>query len=473
MTLAAANQVLTVAQMVAAEERLMAPENPNATDVHALMQRAGRGAADYVWRMAAGAPEGHGVTVLCGPGNNGGDGYVIAEAIRERGGQVQVVVAREPGTDAARRAASLYRGPTTSADDARGWILVDCLFGSGLNRALSGELDAMLAGLARRHHRAVAIDVPSGVNSDTGERLAANLPHYAMCIALGAWKRAHLLMPAMASWDMARLVDIGAGREPGGAVRVERPRLSRPAADAHKYRRGLVAVIGGAMPGAAMLASRAAAHAGAGYVKLLARETSSAPDWLVASETGDGDLAAALADDRIAALLAGPGLGRDDNARARLNAALASGRRMVLDADALMLLDGPVPPGSILTPHEGELAQLERHFGLDSAAAKPERASALARASGAVIVAKGPDTVIAAPDGALAFAGPASSWLSVAGTGDVLAGLCAARLAVTRDPVRAAAEAVWLHAEAARLAGPAFDAGQLAEAVRPALQSCL
>ncbi len=468
MTFAAADQVLTVRQMVEAEERLMAA----GTDVHALMQRAGRGAADYVWRMAAGAPEGHGVTVLCGPGNNGGDGYVIAEAIRERGGQVQVVAARAPATDAARRAASLYRGPVVDAGDAHGWIFVDCLFGSGLNRALSDELDALLARLAKRHHRSIAIDVPSGVNTDAGALLAANLPHYALCIALGAWKRAHMLMPAMATWDMARLVDIGAAREPDGAARIERPRLSAPAADAHKYRRGLVAVVGGAMPGAAMLSARAAAHAGAGYVKLLAREVKAAPDWLVASDTGDGDLPEALSDERIAALLVGPGLGRDDNAKARLKAALASGRRMMIDADALMVLDVQTP-GAILTPHEGELARLEKHFGLDPAVAKPDRALSLAKASGAVVVAKGPDTVIAAPDGRLAFAGRASSWLSVAGTGDVLAGLCAARLAVTQDPFRAACEAVWLHSEAARLAGMAFHAGDLADAVRPALNSCL
>ncbi len=334
----------------------------------------------------------------------------------------------------------------------------------------------MLAGLARRHHRAIAIDMPSGVDTDTGELLAANLPHYALCLALGAWKRAHVLMPAMATWDMARLVDIGAAREPGGAVRIARPCLSAPASDAHKYRRGLVAVVGGAMPGAAMLAARAAAHGGAGYVKLLAREAATAPDWLVMTDTSDGDLPGALSDERMAALLVGPGLGRDDNARARLRAAVASGRRIVADADALMLLDAPTFPalsGAILTPHEGELARLVTQFGLDSSSAKPDRALALAKASGAVVVAKGPDTVIAAPDGRVAFVGRATSWLSVAGTGDVLAGLCAARLAVMHDPMRAAAEAVWLHGEAARLAGPAFHAGDLADAVRPALQSCL
>lgn len=468
----AADQVLTVAQMVAAERRLM----DGGTDVHELMQRAGRGAADYVWRMVAGAPEGHGVSVLCGPGNNGGDGYVIAEAIRERGGEVQVVAPREPGTDAARRAASLYSGPVVPAGEASGALLVDCLFGSGLNRALSDEFDALLSGLAARHDRCVAIDVPSGIESDSGALLAANLPRYALCIALGAWKRAHFLMPAMASWDMVRLVDIGAGREADGATLLGKPELFAPAVDAHKYRRGLLTVVGGAMPGAPLLAARAAAHGGAGYVKLFAREGIGAPDWLVTATPGDGDLPDALSDDRIAAVLVGPGLGRDENARARLRAVLASGRRMVLDADALVLLDRPTPedsPGAILTPHEGELARLEAHFGLSGNLAKPDRALALAKASGAVIVAKGPDTVIAAPDGRLAFAGRAPSWLSVAGTGDVLAGLIASRLAVTRDAWTAAGEGVWLHAEAARQTTAPFHAGDLADAVRDAMASCL
>lgn len=464
----AADQVLTAAQMVLAEERLMAA----GSDVNALMQRAGRGAADLVWRLAAGAPVGHGVTVLCGPGNNGGDGYVIAEAIRERGGGVQVVAAREPATDAARRAASLYRGGFADVDTARGAVLVDCLFGTGLARPLSSELDAKLSGLAARHQRRVAIDLPSGIDSDSGAILAANLPHYDLCIALGAWKRAHVLMPAMARWSMARLVDIGAAREAGGARLVTKPQLDPPAADAHKYSRGLVAVIGGAMPGAAMLASRAAAHGGAGYVKLLARAAVPTPEWLVTQGVGDGDLPGALADARIAAALVGPGLGRDDNALARLNAAIAAGHLLVLDADALMLLDHPVP-GAILTPHAGELARLERHFGLDAQASWPDRVQALAKATGAVVVGKGPDTVLASPDGRLAFAGKVPSWLSVAGTGDVLAGLCAARLAVVRDPWLAANEAVWLHGEAARRAGAAFHAGDLADHVRPALASCL
>lgn len=460
----AADQVLTAAQMARAEERLMAAGD----DVHELMQRAGQGAAQWVWRLAGGA--GPAVTVLCGPGNNGGDGYVIAEALRARGGSVQVVAALPPVTQAAQRAASLYRGAVVEAGAAKGAVLVDCLFGTGLSRPLSRELEGLLNDLGTRHSRAVAIDLPSGIDSDSGAMLATRTPHYALCLALGAWKRAHLLMPAMATWDAARLVDIGVAREGGAATLIGKPGIAAPAPDAHKYRRGLVAIAGGSMPGASLLAARAAAHGGAGYVKLLAREAGCAPDWLVAQEVGDGDLAQALADERIAALLVGPGLGRDDNARARLDAALASGQDAVLDADALMLLDRAA--GAILTPHEGELAQLEQRFGLDGGT-KPDRALALARATDAVVVAKGPDTLIAAPDGRLAFGGSAPSWLSVAGSGDVLAGLCAARLAVTRDPWRAANEAVWLHGAAARLAGVAFHAGDLADAVRGAMEQCL
>lgn len=467
----APDQVLTAAQMVSAEERLMA----SGIDVHELMQRAGRGAAEYVWRMAAGAP----VTVLCGPGNNGGDGYVIAEAIRERGGPVQVVAAFEPGTNAAKRAASLYGGPVVAARDAPGSIFVDCLFGTGLARALSDDLTEMLCDLASRHDRSIAIDIPSGIESDSGALLGDRLPHYALCIALGAWKQAHFLMPAMASWDMARLVDIGADMEEGGATAIGKPALSQPAPDAHKYRRGLVAVVGGAMPGAALLASKAAGHAGAGYVKLLSQhKIAHAPaDLVTIKAPGDVSFGKAAGDDRVSAILVGPGLGRDARASERLGQALSLDRPTVIDADGLTVLRKAMLKGrdsaAILTPHEGELATLEKLFGLDGSAAKPARARALARAANAVVIAKGPDTVIAEPDGRTALAGKASSWLSVAGTGDVLAGVTASRLAVTGDAWRAANEGVWLHGEAARLSGAAFTAGELADNIRKALESCL
>lgn len=462
-----ADQILTVAQMREAEQALI----DAGSSVDALMRIAGYGAADYVWRIAAQ----HKVTVLCGPGNNGGDGYVIAEAIRERGGAVAVVAAAEPRTVAARHARALYRGEVLARDaDAHGEVFVDCLFGSGLTRALSDADAALLRRLAANHRVAVALDLPSGVEADSGALLNPDLPRFALTIALGAWKFAHVLMPASTLAGTQRLVDIGVASVAGAARRLSRPRLSAPAADAHKYRRGLLAVVGGPMPGAAVLAATAAQRAGAGYVKLFAEKAPAvAPDLVVDT----GKLSAVLTDDRNTAILVGPGLGRDAAARERLATALADPVPAVIDADALLLV-GERPLAAreaplIATPHEGELKVLEKTFGCDGTGSKAERALALALASGMVIVAKGPDTVIAGPDGRLACAAQAPSWLSVAGTGDVLAGLVASRLAAGAEAFAAACEGVWLQTEAARLAGPAFTAGDLAAHIPTALAASL
>lgn len=462
------DQILTVAQMQAAEQALI----DAGSSVEELMRIAGRGAAEWVWRVAGH----HKVTVLCGPGNNGGDGYVIAEAIREKGGHVAVVAATEAKTDAARSARGLYRGEVLGPDaDAHGAVLVDCLFGSGLARPLTGEHQALLMRLAASHRHRVAIDVPSGVQSDSGMLLNADLPTYDLTICLGAWKYAHFLMPASAIMGDLRLVGIGVSPVVGAAQEVSRPRIEAPAADAHKYRRGLLAVVGGTMPGAALLACGAAQGAGAGYVKLFADQRPDNAPYDLVVETGP--LSDVLTDNRNSAILVGPGLGRDGCARERLGIALADPVPAVVDADALVLLgerqlaerEAPV----IATPHEGELVALERAFSLDGAGTKPERALALATKAGMVIVAKGPDTVVAAADGRIACAGRASSWLSTAGTGDVLAGAIASRLAAGSDAFAAACEGVWLHGEAARLCRPAFGAERLARAIPEALAHCL
>ncbi len=461
------DQILTVAQMRAAEDALIAA----GTSVETLMDTAGRGAADWVWRIA-----GHGkVTVLCGPGNNGGDGYVIAEALRERGSHVVVVAAEEPGTDAACSARGLFGGEVLGPDAAAaGDVLVDCLFGSGLTRPLTAEHAALLARLADTHRHRIAIDLPSGIQSDSGMWLNEGLPDYDLTVALGAWKFAHVLMPAAAKMGALRLVGIGVAAVPGAASRLARPLIAAPAADAHKYRRGMLAVVGGRMPGAAMLAAIAAQGAGAGYVKLFAEHAADAPRDLVV-ETGP--LADVLTDDRNTAILVGPGLGRDTKARQRLAIALADPVAAVVDADALVLLaprslaERAAP--TVATPHEGELVTLERAFDCGGAGSKPERALALARASGMVIVAKGPDTVIAAPDGRMTCGHGGSRWLSTAGTGDVLAGVIASRVATGVEAFAAACEGVWLHGEAARRCPPAFTASQLATAVPSAMAAAL
>jgi hydroxyethylthiazole kinase-like uncharacterized protein yjeF len=460
--MAVADAVLTVAQMRAAEQALI----DGGETVSSLMERAGTGAADWIWRIAAGRP----VTVLCGPGNNGGDGYVIARELTRRGAKVALVAPLEPATDAAIAARASYDRSAESR--GYGGVLVDCLFGSGLTRPLSPELLRLLMCEAERHPVRIAIDLPSGIESDSGRPLNEGLPEYDVTLSLGAWKFAHWLMPAMEAMGERRLVPIGIASPDGAARLLARPRLSAPAADAHKFTRGLVLVVAGPMPGAALLASEAAMRGGAGAVRLAAPDLHpSASADLVLRPEPLGEL---LADRRTGAVLVGPGLGRDEAARDKLREVLSAGFPSVIDADGLRLLDretathGPV----VLTPHEGELAHLLSAFGIE-ADGKVERARALARAAGGVVIAKGPDTVIASPDGRAALAPSPTSWLSVAGTGDVLAGIVASRLAAGSEPFVAACEAVWLHGEAARQAGAVFTASELARRVAGAYAAAL
>lgn len=456
-------QILTVAQMRAAEEALIV----GGETIDSLMQLAGKGAAQWVWRVAAGRP----VTVLCGPGNNGGDGYVIAEGLRRRGLVVTVIAPVEPKTGAAQRARAAFGGAID--ERGHGGVFVDCLFGSGLTRPLGPKLAALVRDLARHHHYRIAIDVPSGVESDSGALLDEGLPRYELTVSLGAWKFAHWLMPAMEHMGKRRLVEIGVGPTRGAATIVGRPNLHAPARDAHKYSRGLLAVVGGAMPGAGLLAARAAMHGGAGYVKLLAPRPDGVPDELVVDER---PLAQALADERIAALAVGSGLGRDGDAAERLRAVLARDLPTICDGDALRLLEPETLAGRkaplVLTPHAGELAGLIKAFSV-SEGHRLARLRALADRAEAIVVAKGPDTIIAAPDGQLTIAPAAPSWLSVAGAGDVLAGLAASRLAAGCEAFTATCEAVWLHGEAARLAGPVFTASQVVEALPAAYAAAL
>lgn len=458
-------QVLTAAQMRAAEQGLF-DAGSSATE---LMEIAAGGAAEWVRRIAAGRA----VTVLCGPGNNGGDGYVIARLLREAGNPVTVIAPQDPTTEAAKEARRRWDGPILSASASDGDVFVDCLFGSGLTRPLAGEHAGLLHDLVARHRLSVAIDVPSGIASDSGAILASRLPTFDLTLALGAWKFAHWSLPGRALMGQLRLVPIGIAAVPGAAQVIGRPQLSAPARDSHKYRRGLLAIVSGAMPGASLLAATAAQGAGAGYVKLLA----TAPDPRTAPDlvTDTAPPAEALADRRIAAVLIGPGMGRDATAKTLLADALARAPALVCDADALTLLTpAMLPPGTpiLVTPHDGELETLCRSFSV-TAEGRRDRALALAQASGMTVLAKGPDSVIAAPDGRVALGQPAPSWLSVAGTGDVLAGIAASRMATGADPFTAACAALWLHGEAARRAGPAFTPSQLAQRVPEALAACL
>ncbi len=457
--------ILTAEQMRQAEQVLI----DAGITVELLMARAGRGAAELIWRMAGPLKI---ISVLVGPGHNGGDGWVIARHLHERGARVQVVMAHAPASEASRLARAAFEGHVVDCPDhgdLHGDILVDCLYGTGLSRPLSDlDLD-LLTGLAAGHRRRVALDLPSGVEADRGDDFGQDLPQYDLTIALGAWKRAHGLMPAAGRMGTLKLVEIGCDPVAGAGHMLEGISIAPPASGAHKYTRGLLGVVAGAMPGAALMAARAAGGAGAGYVRLLTEDALPAPADLVVQGL------AGLEDTRFSALLVGPGLGRDKAAETVLKAVLITGKPLVLDGDALMLLTPAQAKGqnAILTPHEGELAALESAFALHVNGSKVKRAKALAEASGTVVVAKGPDTVVATPEGRWTMLPRASSWLSVAGSGDVLAGLIASRLATGVSAFEAACQGAWLHGRAAGLLGGPFTAMALAEAVPAAVRACL
>jgi ADP-dependent NAD(P)H-hydrate dehydratase / NAD(P)H-hydrate epimerase len=446
--------ILTSAAMRAAEQAAIA----GGTKVEALMERAGEALAEAVFQYAGASP----VLVACGPGNNGGDGYVAARCLRKRGVPVRVAALAEPATDASRWAAGEWGGWVEELGEAEpAAVLVDCLFGTGLKRPLDEAASSRLADLAARSRITVACDLPSGVASDSGALLSP-VPDCDLTVTFGALKPAHRLMPAMQHIGRVVLADIGLDAE-SGWHEIGTPRLPPLNPDAHKYSRGLVHALAGKMPGAIALAAKAAARAGAGYVRVsTSRSIDNLPAAIVQTDT------ATLEDPRIGAVLVGPGMGDIPQV---LTLALTSKAPVVIDADAIGQLGEPERlqgHDAIVTPHEGEF---ERLFGA-LAGSKAERALAAAQRSGAVVIYKGPDTLVAAPDGRLGFVPPAPAWLATAGTGDVLAGIAAALRARGMDGFDAACAAVWLHGRAAELAGPGMIADDLVEAIPGALALC-
>ncbi|WP_428630374.1 NAD(P)H-hydrate dehydratase [Sphingopyxis sp.] len=421
------------------------------TSLSELMDRAGAAVADTAWRMAAGAP----ILILCGPGNNGGDGYVAARMLNERGAAVRVAALGEPTTELAKAARARWSGPVEPIDPALAPapLIVDALFGVGLSRPLPDDLALLLRRFAGRG--VLAIDVPSGVESDGN---ADWLPPLSadLTVALGALKPAHVLLPTAPACGRVLLAPIGIA--PRGMMRTL-PRLKEvtPAATAHKFNRGMVLVFAGPMPGAAGLASAAALRAGAGYVVLEGGER--APLSAIITES-DARFGERLSDPRVGAVVIGPGFPAGDELLFDVEAALDSGKPLVLDAAAIAAALPRLcetPCRAILTPHKGEFARaFPELYG-----SKIDRAKAAAVRTGAVVIYKGADTVIAAPDGRIVAAWPGCPWLATAGTGDVLAGACGAMLARGGDAFDAAVAAVgWHIAQAARI-GPGLVADDL------------
>jgi NAD(P)H-hydrate epimerase len=466
------NALLTPGEMAAVDRAGVAAGVPETV----LMAHAGKAVADEVLRRW---PHPRAVAVLCGPGNNGGDGFVAARHLAAAGWPVRLGLLgnRAKLKGAAAHHAGLWLGKTEMAspillDGAE--LVIDALFGAGLARPIAGEASKLVAALTGSDVPIVAVDIPSGVDGSTGEIRGA-AARADLTVTFFRKKPGHLLLPGRALCGDVVVADIGM---PPGILREAVTFENGPAlwldafpwpnSESHKYARGHVLIAGGAvMTGAARLAARAAARVGAGLVTLAAPRAA----WPVyaASLTGTivvpDEFTKLLKDERRNAMLIGPGAGIGEPTRRKSLAALATGRAVVLDADALTVfagktrrLAGAVEGPAVLTPHEGEFVRL---FKLEGD--KLSRARAAAKQSGATILLKGSDTVVASPDGRAAINGNAPPDLATAGSGDVLSGMVAGMLAQGLDPFRAANAAVWMHGEAAREFGPGLVAEDIVE----------
>jgi hydroxyethylthiazole kinase-like uncharacterized protein yjeF len=453
-----------------------------------LMEKAGLAVADAVSRRWPKRK----LAVLCGPGNNGGDGFVAARILTGRGWDVRLCLVGERSAlkgDAA-AAAARWQGPVAALspaalDDAG--LVIDGIFGAGLARPLTGEVRAVVEAMDRSGVPVVAIDVPSGLNGATGEIRGA-APHARLTVTFFRKKPGHLLLPGRELCGATVLAQIGIA--PALLDKVSPDTAENdpawwadtfpwPRTEGHKYSRGHALVAGGAvMTGAGRLAARSAARLGAGLVTVASPEpafpvyAAALTGVIVHPVAGSKDFAALLADRRRNAALIGPGAGVGEETQEKTMAILAAGKSAVLDADALtsfaatpQRLFAAIRAPCVMTPHEGEFARL-----FDPDGSRIERARAAARRSGAVIVLKGPDTVIAAPDGRAAINANAPPSLATAGSGDVLAGMILGLLAQGMDAFAAAAAAVWLHGAAARGVGPGLVADDLIEALGSALR---
>ncbi|MBM3528744.1 MAG: NAD(P)H-hydrate dehydratase [Alphaproteobacteria bacterium] len=485
-------ELLTPADMAAADRLTIA----GGIAGMALMENAGRAVADAVVRRARRtAPL---ICVVAGPGNNGGDGFVAARVLRERGYPVRVMLLgdRDKLKGDAAEAAARWAGDVepAGADGLAGaGLIVDALFGAGLDRPVAGAartvIDAMNAGGVP----VVAVDLPSGISGASGAVMGAAV-RATETVTFFRRKPGHLLLPGRLHCGPIEVADIG---NPDAVLEKLRPslfvncpalwaeRFPVPRPEAHKYSRGHAVVVSGdaSHTGAARLAARGALRAGAGLVTLasppdaLAINAASYPAVMVRAVDGPGALGEMLADVRLNAVVLGPGAGVGARTRELALTALAGERAVVLDADALTSFadesealfsaikarDG-LP--TLLTPHEGEFARLFRSGARPAEmSSKCDRALIAAVDSGATVVLKGPDTVVASPGGRISIAENAPPWLATAGSGDVLAGMAAGLLAQGMPAFEGASAAVWLHGEAGNEVGPGLISEDLPEAL--------
>jgi hydroxyethylthiazole kinase-like uncharacterized protein yjeF len=455
-------------------------------DGFGLMEAAGSAVAVAVGARWPVRP----VTVLCGPGNNGGDGFVAARHLEAAGWPVQLALlgSRDKLSGEAAHAASLWKGPLApfSSESLEGaGIVIDAIFGAGLSRPLDGKALAIVESLKMRRIPICAVDIPSGVDGASGVILGAAAAD--LTVTFFRKKPGHLLYPGRGLCGDILVADIGIASTVLGVIAPNTwendPSLwltsyPWPQPEGYKYKRGEVLILGGeAITGASRMTAKAASRAGAGMVTLAAPAkvwsiyATSLIDAIVRSFVGLPDFEALLSDKRRNAIAIGPGAGVSASTRQFVLAALATKRATVLDADALTsfaeapqaLFQAIVGP-CILTPHAGEFMRLF-HFEGD----KLQRTRSAAKQSNAVVVLKGPDTVIAAADGRAIINSNAPAQLATGGTGDVLTGFVAALLAQGMAPFEAAAAAVWLHGAAAT----EFGLGLVAEDLPNALPGVL
>jgi len=480
-------ELLTTAEMAEADRLAIAGGIAGSE----LMESAGRAVAEAV---AERHPSGSRVVVVAGPGNNGGDGFVAARLLAERGARVEVMLLGDVGRlkgDAA-IAAKKWTGPVAAAKPkalAGADVVIDALFGAGLDRPVAGTARALIEAINAGGAPVYAVDLPSGINGTSGAVLgvAVQATH---TITFFRKKPGHLLLPGRLHCGTIAVADIGIPASVLGKIAPKTfenvPALWRrffpvPKYDGHKYDRGHAVVVSGPAwsTGAARLAARGALRAGAGLVTIasprdaLAINAAASLAVMVRPVDGAAELVKFLSDRRLNALAIGPGVGVGEATCERVLAGLAGERAVVLDADAITsfaadpqrlakALQARSAQATILTPHEGEFSRY--FFALDKNTQVPsklERARLAAKLVDAVVVLKGADTVVAAPDGRAAISANAPPYLATAGAGDVLTGMAAGLLAQGMPAFEGAAAAVWVHGEAAAAFGPGLIAEDL------------
>lgn len=489
-------EILTVSEMTGADQAAITA----GTSGFALMRRAGQAVADVADQMA---PHGA-ILVVAGRGNNGGDGFVAAAELAAKGRDVSVALLCDRATlkgDAALAAAE-WKGEVLPCDPAalgQPNLIIDALFGAGLNRPVKGDPYAMIEAMNASGVPILSVDLPSGINGDTGEVMGIAVEASAT-VTFFRRKPGHLLLPGRAYCGETEVADIGIEPDVLDTIAPKTfenvPDLwadifPSPQADGHKYARGHAVVVSGDLvsTGAARLAARAALRAGAGLVTVASRRdalsvNAAALTAVMVRETETPQqFAELLTDRRLNACVIGPAAGIGNRTRDLVRAALSARRGVVLDADALTsFADDPEAlfaeikkhddPQVILTPHTGEFSRLFSGFQSSYPhASKLERTRLAAVQSGAVVLLKGADTVIAAPDGRAAITANAPPWLATAGSGDVLAGIIGGMLAQGVPAFEAASIGAWMHGEAGQEFGPGLIAEDLPEMLPAVLRN--